>query len=158
MKPYVCERFIQIFVQFKQPLPLPQFVRTGHCNRILHVPFRIYDAINSMVDEKRGRINKTLMLLNKQLETVDDVSINEEKFANESILNAAKTISVKGIDFLNNSLGLIIISQLFIYHQFIDKKVKFKIRNFLIFVYSKILANVLSVNGCVILASIQTFK
>lgn len=58
----------------------------------LFFSFRIYDDINSMVDEKRGKINKTLKLLNKQLETVENET--NQDFVNESVLNAAKTISV----------------------------------------------------------------
>ena len=46
-----------------------------------------------MVDEKRGKINKTLRLLNAQLETVENET--DQDFVNESVLNAAKTIAVK---------------------------------------------------------------
>ena len=51
-----------------------------------------------MVDEKRGKINKTLRLLNKQLEAVEN-EMNNQDFVNESVLNAAKTISVKKRNF-----------------------------------------------------------
>ena len=46
-----------------------------------------------MVDDKRGKINKTLRFLQKQLQTVEQSDQNE--IDNENVLEAAKTLSVR---------------------------------------------------------------